>query len=367
MKIGKWHLIKNIGHGGNGTVWSCYKDGDRDSYAIKILSSKHKLAIQRFMDEVHVMTELKVEGVIPVVDVCINSSESTENYFYYVMPRAEKCVDRGLLTKSLAEKVPIIMSLGRVLEAMHKKGIAHRDIKLANILFYNNRYLFADFGLANYPGKEHITGSRELICARKSMDYRSISLGQHLTDNDKQEVDVCEFAKLVWAILTGEDKTYFYGQYLPNGQWGLRTRITHYSLEKLDDILYRCTDIEGELARRPKMSEFCNKFEEWWAENQNDDLRLRGIWRDMVSQVLPHISPSSICWNKRQETRRIIKILKKYQHCLKCEEKQTSESISDWEQKEYKSIVYCQPTTINEAIFVLIDIHEGVYYVKCKV
>ena len=51
----------------------------------------------------------------------------------------------------LSEKhiIQIMTDVVKGVKYMHSKGIAHRDLKVENILFHNGKYKLADFGSAS--------------------------------------------------------------------------------------------------------------------------------------------------------------------------------------------------------------------------
>ena len=75
------------------------------------------------------------------------------------MPKAEKFVLQDGL--SLIEKLKRMLELGKILSEIHKKGIAHRDLKPEKLLIFNGRIYLADYGLVWISGEESIMHQTE--------------------------------------------------------------------------------------------------------------------------------------------------------------------------------------------------------------
>lgn len=147
--IGSWELKRKIGSGGNGEVWECI-DKAGNAFAMKILTKTTGEAYQRFLDEVKVMLSYQgTDGMLPVIDFNLpelDGLEQTEGELYYVMPLAIPAKDR-LFGCIFEEKLNAIRDILKMLCQLHHQGIAHRDIKIENILMYLEHYVLSDFGL----------------------------------------------------------------------------------------------------------------------------------------------------------------------------------------------------------------------------
>ena len=167
--IDNWELKKKIGCGGNGEVWECI-DQAGNLYAMKILTRTTGEAYQRFLDEVKVMlSDQGNDGVLPVIDYNLpelNGSELTEGELYYVMPLAIPAKER-LFGCIFEEKLNAIRDILKMLCQLHHQGIAHRDIKIENILLYQEHYVLSDFGLVFYQDKIRVTKTDERLGAKE--------------------------------------------------------------------------------------------------------------------------------------------------------------------------------------------------------
>lgn len=363
LKVGslidnRWQLCDSLGAGGNGSVWKCIDVKDGREYAIKILKYNNKKALQRFSDEIHIMKDVKPDGVLPIhfsKPIDMNRIEE-KCLYYYVMPLAKTVGQMGLLNQPVATKVQVILHLFDVLRSLHDNKIAHRDIKLDNILFYENQYVFADFGLVTYEGKTQITRNREALGGLNAFDPRS-SITRHLSEKDMQKIDVCEFAKVIWTMLTGQERITIFGQYRNDGPYALTAYMGWEKLAfgELDDLLMNCTEIEGPLRNRPNIKEMCQRFKKWWAKNQDETTKCQGRWQDMICTLRHKTSANVYTWSEQYSINKIIRLLSQYVDCFIV---QDQEGLS----KDFNEIPKENISTLS--LYVGADILDSVIYVK---
>jgi len=148
---GKYKLERLLGKGGMGAVFLA-KDLtlDRD-VAIKVLPpdvSQDDHVIKRFQQEAKTAAKLDHTNIIPIYRV---ESEGGLNYF--VM----KYISGTSLEDLLEEKRPlpvdeiqrILWQAAVALGHAHQRGIVHRDVKPANIMFdHDGKVMLTDFGIS---------------------------------------------------------------------------------------------------------------------------------------------------------------------------------------------------------------------------
>lgn len=161
QKFGDWNLVSYLGKGGNGEVWACI-NSEKEKNAIKLLKKIKSKAYSRFIDETTAIEQNSdIKGIIPIIEKHLPQKPRGETPFF-IMPLAEPS-EKNLNGKPLENKVDAILQVAETLSFLHKRKIYHRDIKPANILFYDLRFVLADFGLVDYPNKNEVSQINEEI------------------------------------------------------------------------------------------------------------------------------------------------------------------------------------------------------------
>ena len=168
--INGYLIIKQIGSGGNATVFECSKNNK--IYAIKIIVSEKDRSskIQRFLDETDFLKTCDCENIVKYIDSgecdCLDSNNSkNEHLFYLVMPRLS-CNFRTILNDNkipLEEKLKYFIDICKGLEYAHNRSAIHRDIKPENVLIDLNRKIacIADFGIAHFKDVSRLTKKKD--------------------------------------------------------------------------------------------------------------------------------------------------------------------------------------------------------------
>jgi serine/threonine protein kinase len=151
-KVGNYRLVRKIGSGATSEVFEGRKEGEIERYAIKMIKVKNMSKEQREMIAKEVVIIKSIEH--PHIVRLHETLETTNNYYLVF----EFC-ERGDLEKYLKENIDNLLPpdnvrkiIGCIAEAvrhLHARGIAHRDIKLANVLLKKDFTIkLADFGFA---------------------------------------------------------------------------------------------------------------------------------------------------------------------------------------------------------------------------
>jgi serine/threonine protein kinase len=148
---GKYELQKMLGRGGMGAVFLA-KDLalDRD-VAIKVLPpevSQDTKLVQRFHAEARTAARLDHTNIIPIYRV---ESEGGLNYFVmkYVSGTSLEDVveEKKVLPIDYVQRV--LWEAACALGHAHQRGVVHRDVKPANIMFdHDGRVMLTDFGIS---------------------------------------------------------------------------------------------------------------------------------------------------------------------------------------------------------------------------
>ena len=152
--IGSYIILDSLGWGKNSVIYKVVKRGGNEIYAIKLLtkySMEFKDVVKRFEEERKVMTKLSHPNLIKFIE-----AGSWDGCPFIVMECVkginleERLVTDGMPSGELAIKAA--RQIGEALNAMHKTGVLHRDIKLKNIMFEpdSSTFMLTDFGIARF-------------------------------------------------------------------------------------------------------------------------------------------------------------------------------------------------------------------------
>jgi serine/threonine protein kinase len=133
---GKYSLSRLLGQGAMGEVWAAVNEATGGEVALKLLSRPGQEMRHRLLREARACGRLRHRNVIDVHDVGV--AEDGEPFL--VMERLAGETLAGLLERKrrLAphRAARIARDVARALEAAHKLGIVHRDMKPANVFLH---------------------------------------------------------------------------------------------------------------------------------------------------------------------------------------------------------------------------------------
>ncbi|MQY05911.1 serine/threonine-protein kinase [Actinomadura macrotermitis] len=160
---GRYRLTGPLGSGGMGTVWRADDLRLGRAVAVKELhTADDPVARRRCVREARSIARIDHPNVIDVHDI-VDDGE-----LWIVM----ELVDAPSLDRVLADRGPLpaaaVASIGAqlaaALDAVHRAGVLHRDVKPGNVLLRpDGRVRLTDFGIAAIDGDESLTFSGQLV------------------------------------------------------------------------------------------------------------------------------------------------------------------------------------------------------------
>ncbi|WP_416954690.1 serine/threonine-protein kinase [Nocardioides sp. T5] len=205
-RLGRYPVRRRIGSGAFATVWLAYDEHLDSAVAIKVLADNwtddHHIR-QRFLEEGRFLRKVESPHVVSVYD----AGELEDGRPYLVMAYADQGTLADLVELSpipRSQAMAVITQVGRGLSALHDRGVLHRDVKPANVLFRtveNGRgphvvAMLGDLGL----GKAMDMSSR-LTMAGGTPSY--VAPEQALGEGLDARADQFSLAALSYFLLTG--------------------------------------------------------------------------------------------------------------------------------------------------------------------
>ncbi|MDX6282367.1 MAG: hypothetical protein QOH03_3438 [Kribbellaceae bacterium] len=196
-------MRRRLGSGGFATVWLAHDEQLDAEVAVKVLADNwaHDDSVRRrFLEEGRFLRRVESEHVVQVHDV----GELEDGRPFLVLTYA----DRGTLADRLKKEplalepaIGVIVQVGRGLQALHRRGLLHRDVKPANVLFRSTdddgeRAVLSDLGL----GKSLDEVSR-ITMPGGTPSY--VAPEQAMGERLDQRADQYSLGAVAYAALTG--------------------------------------------------------------------------------------------------------------------------------------------------------------------
>lgn len=135
--LNKYKLLDKIGEGSYGSVHIGEHIYFKKKVAIKInkesdnILLKNEAKIYKYLENTNGVPNMLLYGL-------------DNGYYFIILDKLDKQLERN--NEQNIYNIGIIMI--EIIEAIHKKGVIHRDIKPDNFMFKNNKLYLLDYGLA---------------------------------------------------------------------------------------------------------------------------------------------------------------------------------------------------------------------------
>jgi serine/threonine-protein kinase len=156
---GRYRVDGILGAGGMATVYRATDMRLEREVAVKVLLpnlARDPSLAERFDREARLLASVTHPSIAEIFDVEPGDAAAVREPFYVM----ELCEGGSLADRIAAaghiepgEVVPLIVAVAAGLGELHRRGLIHRDVKPANILFTGGRPKLADFGLARTTGR----------------------------------------------------------------------------------------------------------------------------------------------------------------------------------------------------------------------
>ena len=209
-KFGAYDVLRLLGRGGMGEVYLLRSPSDGEFYACKIMyppkSGSGEREVyewrRRFANEAMFAMKVTHRNLIRVYD----AGEDPDTHLCYIIM---DYMSGGNLSSRLRAKgrlevsdaVKIVIKVATALEAAHRAGIVHRDIKPDNIMFDDDgEPRLADLGIAKFSTGDTSTTSTNIIIGTPSYMAPEQMMDSHGVD---ARADVYSLGVVLYEMLTG--------------------------------------------------------------------------------------------------------------------------------------------------------------------
>jgi eukaryotic-like serine/threonine-protein kinase len=147
-QLEEFRLVRPLGHGGMGVVYLGYDTVLRRAVAIKLIGPRNSSAAnrERFLIEARAIAQLSHPNIVTIYRV--GTTRDGRPFLVQELIRG-KSLDRVPQPMPWREVCQLAIGIARGLEAVHRRGILHCDVKPANVMLDDNGVpRLIDFGLA---------------------------------------------------------------------------------------------------------------------------------------------------------------------------------------------------------------------------
>jgi serine/threonine-protein kinase len=166
---GRYLLLRDLGHGAAGVIFEARHLYTGRFVAVKMIHPSHGQTSTgelraRLQREARALASIQHAGVVDVLD----GGVAPEGAPYVVMQMLNGRTLEGLIASRgrlpAIDTAALTLQLCDALDAVHRAGVIHRDVKPSNVIVVrepdgNERFKLVDFGIAQFdsPGDEKIT------------------------------------------------------------------------------------------------------------------------------------------------------------------------------------------------------------------
>lgn len=203
MKIGRYEVLGEIGHGAMGTVWCARDPLIERTVAIKTvvlaqLRQEGAEAETRFLREAQSAGRLSHPNIVTIYDV-----GETDDLAYIAMEYLPGATLRDVMNKGVTMPLDLVidttLQMAEALAFAHEHGVIHRDIKPANVVVTgrHGRIKLMDFGIA------HLTNSGHTLAGQMLGSPRYMSPEQAMGREVDGRSDIFSLGAVLYEMLTG--------------------------------------------------------------------------------------------------------------------------------------------------------------------
>ena len=201
--FGPYILERELGRGSSGVVYEAFHRPLARRVAIKVLRTAFDTdpqALEWFRREARTCAQVRHPSIVQVYE-----AGEIEGRLYYTMERLEGRTLADLVARGEGPDLPRLFAgmadVADALDALHRAGIVHRDVKPSNILLQpDGRMVLADFGLARTVGRSSLTRTGQTVGTPQYMSPEQM-LGRQ--DQVDARSDIYALGATLYEAMTG--------------------------------------------------------------------------------------------------------------------------------------------------------------------
>jgi len=147
---------KKYGEGGYGATFAALDKQDGQPCAVKLIDTR-RMRIDAIRKECSILEMLQHQNVIRILAHGVGRKEKSQDHIYYIFMEAasggelfDQVIDRGANAMPEATAKGFMVQLLAGVQCCHLAGVAHRDLKLENVLLTKDGVVkVIDFGLSH--------------------------------------------------------------------------------------------------------------------------------------------------------------------------------------------------------------------------